>query len=460
MGTRARVTRDTKAKRPELVQNKGKKQGIVDAEFRRHRILRILAVVCILAVLSWVIVGLFSPGIRYDLAQPPAAAIDSPDFMRELEGLTDSRISRNNRIQDLPNGENFYEAEIAAMQQAQRSINIDAYIFHRGDLTKRVLRVLADRAQQGVKVQLTIDAVGSSTTPNSYFDELKKNGGKVAWYHKVRWNTWMRSNNRTHREILTIDGRIGFVGGAGYDDQWVFSKSADKPRWRDSMFRVEGDAVRGLQSAVVQNWLEATGEILDGPDYFPPAVDAGTTPALTVASTPSTSGSTRARILFQYLIAGARKSIDITTPYFIPDSSARRELVRALKQRHVKVRIMVPGPANDHPSIRHTSRSMYGDLLRAGAEIWEYEPSMLHAKIMVVDGTWVVVGSTNFDPRSFGIDDEDNLAALDPAIAQQLTRDFDNDIKSSRNITYEKWKSRSAYERALEWVGSLWEKQQ
>ena len=459
MGLRARVTRHVRTKRPELVR-KPKKQDLLDDEFRRHRALRILAAVCIVAVVVWLAVALFAPGLKYQLAQTPAAALDSPEFLRVLEALADSRISRDNRIEALPNGENFYEAEIAAMSQARHNINIDAYIFHRGDLAKRVLHVLTERAQHGVRVSMTIDAIGSSITPKSYFDDLRKAGGRVQWYHKVRWNTWMRSNNRTHREILTIDGQIGFVGGAGYDDQWVYSKSADKPRWRDTMFRVQGDAVRGLQSAVVQNWLEASGEILDGPEYFPPPVNAGSTPALVVASTPTTSGATRARILYQYLLAGARKSIDITTPYFVPDSSARDELLRAMRERHVKVRILVPGPKNDHPSIRHTSRSTYGDLLLAGAEIYEYEPSMLHAKLMVVDGAWVVVGSTNFDPRSFGIDEEDNLAALDPQLAQDLTAQFDNDLKSSRHITYEKWKSRSPYERALEWVGALWQRQQ
>jgi cardiolipin synthase len=459
MAIRARLTRQHKSKQPQLVR-KGKQQDVLDAEFRRHRALRIFAVVCILAVVVWVFVAFFSPGLNYQMAQAPRAAIDSPEFLREVEALADSRISRNNRIEALPNGENFYEAEIAAMRQARHNINIDAYIFHRGDLAKRVLNVLTERARNGVRVALTIDAIGSSITPKSYFDDLRKAGGRVQWYHKVRWNTWMRSNNRTHREILTVDGQVGFVGGAGYDDQWVYSKKAGEPRWRDTMFRVEGDAVLGLQSAVVQNWLEASGEILDGPGYFPSATNAGSTPALVIASTPTTSGATRARILFQALMAAARKSIDITTPYFVPDSSARNELVRAMRERHVTVRILVPGPKNDHPSIRHTSRSMYGDLLRSGAHIYEYTPTMLHAKIMVVDGAWVVVGSTNFDPRSFGIDDEDNLAALDPQLAQTLTAEFDNDLKSSRRVSYEQWKNRSPYERALEWLGALWERQQ
>jgi cardiolipin synthase len=520
----------------------------------------VLALLCIAAMAVVVFTGLFGRGVRYKVASPGPESLDSEAFLYMLEALTDSKINRATMLEVLTNGETFYRAELDAIRAAQGTINLEAYIFergeiahrlvelltervragvrvnllldavgsagtnkssfatfteaggrlawyhdfrlsnlvrfnnrthrellivdgrigfiggagiadhwlkgnkghpfHRGDLAKRVLNVLTERARNGVRVTLTIDAIGSSITPKSYFDDLRKAGGRVQWYHKVRWNTWMRSNNRTHREILTIDGQVGFVGGAGYDDQWVYSKKAGEPRWRDTMFRVEGDVVLGLQSAVVQNWLEASGEILDGPDYFPSATNAGSTPALVIASTPTTSGATRARILFQVLLSAARKSIDITTPYFVPDSSARNELVRAMRERHVTVRILVPGPKNDHPSIRHTSRSMYGDLLRAGAHIYEYTPTMLHAKIMVVDGAWVLVGSTNFDPRSFGIDEEGNLAALDPPLAQTLTAEFDNDLKSSRQVSYEQWKNRSPYERALEWLGALWQRQQ
>ncbi len=452
MATRARVTGQH--------QRSKQQQDVLAQEFRRHQALRIIAVICILAVVGWLAVAFFSPGPKYRLAQAPTAALDSPEFLRQIEALTDARISRNNHIDALVNGENFYEAEIAAMEQARHNINIDAYIFHKGDLAKRVLGVLTERARNGVRVTLTIDALGSATTPKEYFDELRKAGGRMRWYHPIRWNTWMRSNNRTHREILTIDGQTGFAGGAGFDDQWVYSKDAKNPRWRDTMFRVRGDAVLGLQSAVVQNWLEASGEVLDGQDYFPAEADAGNTPALVIASTPTSSGATRSRILFQVLLAAARKSIYITTPYFVPDSSAREELVRAIRERHVAVNILVPGPKSDHPSIRSTSRSMYGDLLRAGANIYEYEPTMLHAKILVVDGLWVVVGSTNFDPRSFGIDDEDNLAVLDAALAQKLAQDFDADVKVSRHVTYDQWKRRPFYERGLEWLGALWQRQQ
>ncbi|MGI9101127.1 MAG: phospholipase D-like domain-containing protein [Terriglobales bacterium] len=456
MASRARVVH----KKSGIHQVKqGKQQDVLDKEFRRHRALRIIAVICIVAAVGWLLVQFFGPPLKYKLLEPPRDALDSPQFLRNLEGLTNTPISRNNRIEALPNGEKFYAAEIAAMRQARHNIDIDAYIFRRDDLTRRVLDVLTERARHGVRVTLVVDAIGSATTGKNYFNDLLKAGGRMAWYHPVRWNTWMRSNNRTHREITVIDGETAFVGGAGYGGVWM-EGDKKQSRWRDTMFRVRGDAVSGLQSAVVQNWLEASGEVLNGSDYFPPAGNPGQTPALVVASTPTTSGATRARLLFQVLMAAARKSIYITTPYFVPDASARDELLRAIRERHVQVNLLVPGSKSDHPTIRSTSRATYGPLLAAGAHIYEYEPTMLHAKILVVDESWVVAGSTNFDPRSFGIDDEDNLAALDPELARGLIADFQQDVTASRHVTYDHWKSRSVFERALEWFGALWQRQQ
>ncbi len=455
MEGRARVRKSG----PHLVPKSRGHEDVLAAELRRHKALRIIAVICTVAVIGWLLVQFVAPPLKYKLLEKPRAALDSPEFLRNLEGLTNCHISHNNQIEALPNGDKFYEAEIAAMRQARHNINIDAYIFRRDNLTRRILDVLTERARHGVRIALVVDAVGSATTPKSYFDPLIQAGGEMRWYHPIRWDTWMRANNRTHREITVIDGQVAFVGGAGYSEDW-YKGNKHQPRWRDTMFRVQGDAVKGLQSAVVQNWLEASGEVLNSPDYFPPSSSSGNTPALVVASTPSTSGATRARMLFQVLMAAAQKSIYVTTPYFVPDSSARDELLRAMRERHVRLEILVPGTKSDHPTIRSTSRSTYGPLLQAGAEIYEYEPTMLHAKIMVVDEMWVVVGSTNFDPRSFGIDEEDNLAALDPLLARALIANFDDDLVHSRHVTKQQWNRRSVFERALEWFGSLWRRQQ
>lgn len=428
-------------------------------EFDHSKLLRVISIVAILALLIMVLVGLFSPGLRYSLATRPAVAVDTQPFLDELEALVDSKITRNNQVAVLENGENFYEAELDAMRQAHHSINIEAYIFHKGKLTRQVLAVLTERARAGVKVNIVLDAVGSFSTRKNYFAQLKAAGGHVEWYHRLRLHNWFISNNRTHREITIVDGNVAFIGGAGYADWWRYA-AKKAPRWRDTMVQVQGDAVRGIQGTFIENWLEASGQILDGPDYFPPLDgNRGTAAALVVSSTPSSGGSTRARILFQTLIAAARKSILITTPYFLPDKSMINELVRA-RQRGVTVSIVVPGQHSDHALTRSSSRSSYGDLLKAGADIYEYEPSMIHAKITIVDGIWSVVGSTNLDNRSFGINDEINLAILDTDTATRLTQDFEHDAAFSRRITLQQWENRGPFERLLEDIGWVFQRQQ
>jgi cardiolipin synthase len=231
-------------------------------------------------------------------------------------------------------------------------------------------------------------------------------------------------------------------------------RKKDAP-WRDTMFKITGDAVRSLQSTFVENWLESSGQILIGPKYFDSGENSDGAQAMVVDSSPSQGGSTRARILFQTLIASARKSLRITTPYFLPDQSLRKEIVKAVHERHVRVQILLPGKHSDHSMTRSSSRGTYGDLLKAGAEIYEYQPAMVHAKIMIVDDVWCVVGSTNMDHRSFGWNDEVNLAALDPELAAKLTASFDEDLGKSHRETLQEWEHRSYWERGMEWLGWL-----
>ena len=434
-------------------------KNLVQEEFDHSRFLRIISLVAILALGTLIIAGLFAPGLKYSLAKPPQYAVDAPQFLDELEPLVSSKITRNNSFDVIENGDNFYAAEFDAMRQAQRSINIEAYIFHKGRVTGELMELLTERAKAGIHVNLVIDSLGSFSTRKSSFQALKNAGGKVRWYHRLRLHNWFISNNRTHREITVIDGSTAFVGGAGYADWWRYA-DGDEPRWRDTMVRVRGDAVRGIQGTFVENWLEASGEILDGPDYFSPLPnDAGHATALVVTSTPSSGGSTRARVLFQTMMASARKSILITTPYFLPDRSFRAELQHA-RQRGVSVRIVVPGKHADHTLTRSCGRGAYGELLNAGAEIYEYEPTMIHAKIAIIDGAWSIVGSTNLDNRSFGINDEVNVAVLNPEVADHLTKAFEDDVAHSKHITLEDWKKRSLMERALEDVGWIFERQQ
>jgi cardiolipin synthase len=378
--------------------------------------------------------------------------LDSPEFVRELEALVSSHAAPNTLIEPLPNGVNFYEAEIQAIAQARKSINWVAYIFAKGEIARRMVDALAERARAGVEVNLVIDALGSLSMPKNFFVNLTDAGGHVRWFHPLRWYNWPRANNRTHRELIVIDGKVGFIGGAGVADHWWHGVKK-QPAWRDNMFRVTGDAVRFLQSSFLENWLESSGQILAGCKYFAAPENTDGAISLVVDSSPSQGGSTRARILFQTLIASANKSLKITTPYFLPDRSLIRELVRAIEERHVKVQVLVPGKHSDHGMTRSSSRATYGDLLKAGAEIYEYQPAMIHAKIMIVDEQWCIVGSTNLDHRSFGWNDEVNLAVLDPELAGKLSADFQNDLASSHRETLEEWEHRSYAERGMEWLG-------
>jgi cardiolipin synthase len=420
----------------------------------------VIACVAIVFQSLLLVFALFAPGLDYKIRTPLAAPIESADFLRMIEALADARAHRGNRIEVLTNGEVYYEAELTAIRAAERNVNLEAYIFQKGEVTRRFLDALTERARAGVKVNLVLDAVGSFASWDSYFKELRAAGGRVAWYHPFRWYTLPRVNNRTHRELITIDGCIGFVGGSGFADHWLVAKK-NQPRWRDTMFRVEGEAVAGLQATFAENWLEASGEILTGEDYFPVCQtrETGGGAAMIVNSSPSAGGSTRARMLYQTLLASARQCIYITTPYFLPDKSARAELVRAV-ERGVDVQLVVPGDHIDHQLTRRSSRRLYGDLLKAGAKIYEYEAAMIHAKTMVIDDMWSVVGSTNFDNRSFGLNDEVNLAAEDPALAARVTEDFVRDRDASKNVTYEEWRRRSIFERAYEQLGRILERQQ
>lgn len=406
-----------------------------------------------------VILALFEPYLDYKIVKPLDTPLDSEDFFCIVAALTDAQIHRRNQVEVLTNGEVYYEAELQAIGEAKHHINIEAYIFQKGEIASRFVEALTERARAGVRVNIILDAIGSFATWNSYFKELTDAGGRIAWYHPIRLHTLPRINNRTHREIIVIDGTIGFVGGAGIADHW-YKSTKGKPRWRDTMVKVEGDAVISLQSTFVENWVEASGEILADKKYFPLNENAGNISSIVVDSVPSTGRSTRARMLFQVLLASATKSVHLTTPYFLPDASVRKELVRAIKERGVEVKIIAPGKHMDHLLTRRSSRRLYGDILRAGGEIYEYDPGMIHVKCLIVDGIWSVVGSTNFDNRSFSINDEVNFGANDVSLALRLESDFASDLADSTLITYKKWGARSILERLHEWLGSILERQQ
>jgi cardiolipin synthase A/B len=419
----------------------------------------IIAITGILLEFLLVLLALFEPALEYRIAEPLGCSIESAGFARIMGILTDAQAHIATRIDVLKNGERFYEAELQAINSASRHICLEAYIFQKGEIANRFIAALTARAKAGVKVRIVLDAVGSFNTWRHTFRELIAAGGEVRWYVPFRWYNLPRYNGRTHREILIVDSEVGFIGGAGIADHWHKSRGPKRPRWRDTMFRIQGRAVSSLQAIFAENWLESSGELLASAQYYPECETQGSVAAMIIASTPTQGRATRARMLYQTLITAANRRLWITTPYFLPDRSVRQALINAL-DRGVEVKIIVPGKHADHLLTRRSSRRLYGDLLRNGAQIFEYQPAMIHTKSLVVDGHWSVVGSTNFDHRSFGLNDEVNLASLDEDLTARLECDFQADLAQSKRITYEEWRKRSPFERLHEWLGWIVERQE
>ncbi|MDQ2843555.1 MAG: phospholipase D-like domain-containing protein [Acidobacteriota bacterium] len=401
--------------------------------------------------------ALFGHDLPYKVGNTPKVPLDSAYFQSLISALTQSELIQGNKVEVLTNGDCFYETELGEIAKAERTIHLEAYIFHKGKIAARYLDALTERARAGVKVRLTLDYIGCFSTFRNYFKQLESAGARIEWYHSLRPDVLLQINNRTHRELLIVDGRVGFIGGAGIADQW-YTGEGGKPRWRDTVLRVEGPLVAALQSVFAQNWLRVAGEILsDGDSFRFPRHTEGLA-GLVVGSTPA-AGATPARILFQLLIASAKKQIYISTPYFLPDRSARRAIVAAVKNRGVAVKILTPGRRSDQMMTRASSRELYGTLLKHGVEIHEYEPAMIHVKAMMVDSCWAVVGSTNFDYRSFDWNDEVNLAILNEEVTRRLARDFERDLAQSTRITYQTWRKKMRY-RIADRIFALLERQE
>lgn len=429
--------------------------------------LSILGGACIVIVLVLLSLVLFEPSLRYEV-KPPRVPLDSEEFLCLMGALADAPIHRHNSVEVLNGGELFYEAELEAIRTARRCIHIEAFLFTPGPITDRFMQALTERARAGVGVKLVLDAIGCFHTPMSYFRDLRAAGGQVYWYQPIRWYTLKRLNNRTHRELIIVDGELGFIGGAGISPHWLGGMNGERP-WADMMCRIRGSMVAGLQTTFAENWLQASNEVLSDAENFPLCCRAGSqrgeqetrgsVSGLVVIGTPSPARASRSRIVFQVLLATAQKTIHINSPYFLPDRSARRELIRAV-QRGVEVQVITPGELNNHKLTRFTSRRFYGELLKGGVEIYEYQPRMIHKKALIVDGTWSVVGSTNFDTRSFGLNDEVNLAAVDGDLAARLIDDFEREKRESRRITYDEWRRRPIWEKLLSLIGSLLQRQE
>lgn len=415
----------------------------------------LIGLACLITLMLLV---LFEPGLPYRIVDGKSGG-GAQNFLDLVAVLADSQVQQADTADVLVDGAAFYAAELDVIRASRISVHIEAFIFHRSPIADRFLAALIDCANRGVSVRIVLDAIGSFPTPNAYFDELRAAGGRVAWYQPIRWYTLKRFNNRSHRELIVVDGEVAFIGGAGIASHW--SEPVDgKPPWRDTMMRVTGSVVAGVQSVFLENWLEATGEILAGNDSLPLQSNSHRgAPALVVTGTPSPARGSRARVLYQLALATANESIDIHSPYFLPDRSARRELLSAAS-RHVRVRVMVPGKHNNHPIARLASRRRYGELLQGGVEVFEYQPGMIHAKTMVVDRQYAIVGSTNFDSRSFELNDEVNLLLFDAGVAACLATQFEQDLHEARQIKLVDWRRRPFLERLFAIVGMVLERQE
>lgn len=366
-------------------------------------------------------------------------AVADPQFRRELGVMLGPGIVPGNRVTDLQNGDQIFPAMLVAVSAAEKTITFETFIYWSGEVGQKMADALSERARAGVKVNVMIDWAGSLKMEDELLDEMKVAGVLIHLYRPLHWYNLGRMNNRTHRKLLVVDGRIGFTGGVGIADQWQ-GKAQDPEHWRDMHFRVEGPVVAQMQAAFNDNWIKATGEVLNGADYFPPLPPAGSSDAHLFISSPA-GGSDSMHLMYLMSIAAAEHSIDLEASYFVPDTLITKALLAA-RQRGVRVRIVLPGPHIDSETVRIASKREWGELLLGKVEIYEYQPTMLHNKLLIVDRELVSVGSTNFDTRSFRLNDEASLNVYDKEFATRMTDVFEQDLKPTKRYTYEMWKQR------------------
>jgi cardiolipin synthase len=378
--------------------------------------------------------------------------VDDPQFCRAMGMLLGPDIVRGNRVTELVNGDRIFPAMLEAIRAAKKTVLFETFIYWSGEIGDQFADALSERARAGVKVHVLIDWVGSMEVDKSLLDDMKEAGVEVHMFHPLRWYNLGRINNRTHRKLLIVDGCTGFTGGVGIAQSWT-GNAQDADHWRDSHFRVEGPVVAQMQSVMLSNWSKTTGYILHGPDYFPELREVGTQDAQMFSSSPS-AGSDSMQVMYLMAITAAVRTTDLASAYFVPDEMARVALVAALK-RGVRVRIITPGRHTDQKAVRRASRSLWGDLLDAGVQIHEYQPTMYHCKMMIVDSRMTSVGSTNFDPRSFHLNDEANLNIYDREFATRMTKVFEQDLERSKRITREDWMNRPTLEKVRERLTAL-----
>ena len=373
--------------------------------------------------------------------------IDDPQFRREMSVLMGPSVLPGNLVTPLQNGQEIFPAMLAAIRGATTSITFETYIYWSGGIGEKFSDALCERARAGLPVSVTIDWAGSIKMKAELLEGMEQAGVRVHRYRPLHWYHLGRMNNRTHRKLLVVDGRIAFTGGVGIADQWEGS-AGDPDHWRDSHYRVEGPVVAQFQAAFNDNWIKTTGEVLNGPEYFPALTCAGAVDAHLFVASPAGGGESM-HLMFLLAIAAAGQAIDISASYFVPDDLTSQALITA-RRREVRVRILVPGKHIDSTAVRLRSRASWGPLLEAGVEIYEYEPTMMHAKLLVIDRAFVSVGSTNFDIRSFRLNDEASLNLYCARFAADMTAVFEDDLGRAAPYSYAQWKDRPLREKLTE----------
>jgi cardiolipin synthase len=375
-----------------------------------------------------------------------------PQFERSMSNLLGPELLPGNNISTLVNGAEIFPAMLKAIRGARHTIDFETYIYWNGKIGSEFAEALAERARAGVAVHVILDWQGTQKLDLASRKVMKDAGVEVVeynpltWYKPSFWYSPARLNNRTHRKLLIVDGRIGFIGGVGIADEWN-GHAQDPKHWRDNHYRVEGPVVAELQSAFLDNWLRTNGNVLQGNDYFPPLTSAGPYKAQTFKSS-AKGGSESARLMFVASIAAASKNVRLANAYFVPDKLAIDTFLEAA-HRGVKIEVIVPGAHIDQQTVRKASRNKWPTLLEAGIRIYEYQPTMFHCKYMIVDDAWVSVGSSNFDARSFRLNAEANLNVLNADFAAQQARIFEQDKKRSKEITVKTLKHQPIWDKVL-----------
>jgi len=378
---------------------------------------------------------------------PHKHALADPQFRREMSVLLGPSVLPGNRIVDFQNGDEIFPAMLSAIQAAEHTITFETYIYWSGEIGKKFAAALSQRARAGVEVRMIIDWAGSIKMDDAMLEEMKAAGVQIEKYRPLHWYNISRMNNRTHRKLLVVDGKIGFTGGVGIADQWA-GHAQDPEHWREAHFRVEGPVVAQMQAAFNDNWIKTTGELLNGPGYFPPLAAAGDMDAHLFIASPA-GGSESMHLMYLMSIAAAEQSIDLAASYFVPDTLIIQALIAA-RQRGVRIRVLVPGEHIDSQTVRLASKALWGQLLQLGVEIHEYLPTMMHVKLLVIDRELVSVGSTNFDMRSFQLNDEASLNIYSTAFAVRMTAVFEADLLQAKRYTYAMWEQRPLREKFAE----------